>query len=195
MNNITVYPMGHPDAPEAVEADIHEDYRFKGTISCRFVDLPTNNITHIAATYKGPSTRFDFDGGFRRFDHTDIYRHEFITAQNSEDGDVVCTSLVFPSTGETHTGPGVRAETGGEEIELRIDFYSGDVWSGGATFTAADLAALDEEGRPVDENGNRVEDLVLRPRQTIGFLFKGFTLVGIGLEPWGPIEDGPIVIH
>jgi hypothetical protein len=196
LRDITVYPIGHPDAPESVEADIDAEHRFKGSIICRFRDLPAGGITRIAATYKGPSTRFDFDGGFRRFDQPDIYRHEFLTAANSEDNDVVCASLIYPSTGEVHTDAGVTASsTGGEEIELQIDFYNGEAWAGGTTLTSADLAALDDEAKPVDADGNRVEDLVLRPRKTIAFLFKGFTLVGVGLEPWGPIEDGGFDIH
>lgn len=196
MRDVTIYPMGHPESKTVVEADIDELHRFKGTIVCRFRDMPTGSITRIVTTYKGPSTRLDFDGAFRRFDPADVYRHEFPTAENSQQGEVVCTSTVYPSTGETYDDVlSLSPVSGGEEIEFKIDFYNGDTWAGGTTLTKDDLAALDDESKPVDGDGNRVEDLVLRPRKTIALLFKGFTLVGVGLEPWGPAEDGDFDIH
>ncbi len=196
LNNILIYPMGHPSSEIPVEADIDEDHEFKSWLICRFKDLPTNNITRVVVTYKGPSTRFDFDGAFRRFGDTDVYRHEFITAENRINDEVVCRSHVYPSTGELHTrGGAIASPTTCEQVSLRVDFYNGDKWSGGTTFTAADLAALEDSAKPIDEDGNILSDLILHPQKTISFLFEGFTLVGIALDPWGPIENGPIDMH
>jgi hypothetical protein len=194
LRDLTIYPLGHPDGQQAVTADIDEEHRFKGFINYRFVELPANVITRIVTTIKGPATRFGFDGAFERFAPTDIYRHEVNTAQTRQDnGDIVFTSHVYPSTGEVHhdaTADAISRAHGGEEIELQIEFYNGENLSGRITLTSADIAGLDADKKPVDADGNPVTDLVLRPRQTLSFLFRGFTLIGIKLEPWGPIKQG-----
>lgn len=193
LRNVSVYPMGHPDARIEHRADLIPETRFKGKINCRFEDLPPV-LTDIRITYKGHSTRYDFDGVFRNFHPEDITQADFNTVTSlTSDGAVVCSSMLFPSTGSVHAARSRSDDP--QNIALYVEFFSNGFYAGNASFTQDDLLALAPDKRPVDEEGNPITQLVLHPRSTITFTFKGFTLIGIDLVGWGDIDTGDTIIH
>ncbi len=189
-----VFPIGHPSGKEPVEADVDEDCLIKGTIACKFIGLP-ESVTDIEVTYKGLATRYGFDGYFSRFNDDDTHIHRHVATRTRAPGDVEISNHIFPSTGLHHDPLNPDPTATGEPVELEIAFYNGSSWMGGAFFTAADFEALPPDERPVDGDENPLTELVLNPRQTITFTFKGFTVVGIELTDWGEIVQGGGTIH
>lgn len=194
IRNQQIWPLDHPKTGEIVTADIDESCMFKGEIVCRFIGLPERSFTSMNITYAGFSTRYDFDGVFRRFSDDDIHLHQDDLV-GVAGGNLEISNLIYPSAGESHHARDASRSEGGEQFELRIEFYDGENAMGIASFTPADFEALDPSERPVDAEGNPLTELVLKPRDKITIIFKGFVFAGVDLVPWDDPNQGGIVIH
>ncbi|MDR2890426.1 MAG: hypothetical protein LBV18_02325 [Alistipes sp.] len=195
LDDVKVWPLGAVETMTPVTANIDERCEFKSQVICAFEGLPqTAYYTRIETVYKGPATRLGFDGAFSRFNDADIHFHDLSTGGMAF-GDYSYSNLIYPST-QTRFDPNAEPwRGGGEDIELEIRLYIGEMLSGELTVTRDDLTRLDPEDRPVDGDDNPMTDLVLYPRSTIKFTFDDFMLVGVRLTPWGDIETGVIELN
>lgn len=195
----TVYPIGHPMTKDAVEVNIDDNQCYKGTVVLTFKDLPAGmGISQIEAHYNGLATLYNFDGSFYQFTDVDDVMSSFNTADFTSGSDVVFSNLINPSAGTAFgVVPGTRGTRAGvaplspAPLELNINLLNatGDV-VGNIPFTQADFNAMAAADKPVDQNGNPVPSLVLNPRATIKFTFKGFSVFKIEITNWGDIVEG-----
>lgn len=194
-----VYPIGHPEAAVPRTINIDENQRYKGKVITRFKKLPAV-ITRVDIYYKGLSTKYSFDGIFNRFSPNDRILASFDVASNTSGTLTEFHNIINPSAG-TNFGvmPSIsnavkHALVGEEPMELDIRLFdTNNNLVGLIPFTMADFEdfkANNPTKVPVDSAGNPIENLILKPQDTILFTFEGFTVVSIQLYGWGDIIEG-----
>lgn len=207
LDDVTVYPLGSPETLNPVTANMDQKCEFKSTVACRFEGLNDLGIyfSRIETTYIGSATKLCFDGIFAKFNDGDVIYDEILTPNLTTDDRFSYSRTMFPSAGMEFI-PQDEAEVyydgTGDEIEVNIKLYDHTgALSGSLTVNSEELTRLLDEGAinnddlPEDENGNKITDLVLYPRKTITFVFRGLVFVGVELTPWGEIEDGEVILH
>lgn len=209
LSSAMVYPLGHPRSKDVQKVDIDEKQQYKGAVQAIFKELPAL-VQRIDILYKGLATKVNLDGLMSRFSDSDRILASFeVASYRKPNGDVeLPADILSPSVGirfgnmpplsSTDTPINVlgfeREQGEYESLELEVRFYGSDSSQmlGTSYFTKDDLYRLPVDKKPVDENGLPIEDLVLRPQKMIIFTFKNFLVVGITIQGWGDIIQGPI---
>ena len=173
-----LYPIGHPDSQNQHTIDINGGQLYTGTIVHEFRDLPAQ-VTRIDIRYTGLSTRLGFNGLFG-----DESPDDYTLVSYAVGGQRAVThsfqDMYLPSSGTRLDG----AESELTPLKLDVLFYAGEAVIGHFS---------DEISDPVDENGATVSGKVyLRPRHTLKFEYKGFTITGISLVGWEGMHPGDI---
>lgn len=173
-----VYPIGHPEAKTPQTIDISEDHVYIGTIIHEFKDLPSI-ITRIDITYTGLATRFEFGGLFDNITPQDRTQVSYIVDRTSRET-LSYSDKYFPSSGIGLDG----TEYSPVPLQLDVLFYADNKVVGHFS---------DEISDPTDGDGTTITgDVLLHPRQTLKFTYKGFTVTGISLVDWGDIGQGDV---
>lgn len=198
LTTATVYPIGHPESTVHRTINIDDNQRYKSKIVTKFEELPAA-ITRIDIYYKGLATKYLFNGIFDRFSLNDRILASFDVASNTVGNITECHDVINPSVGTVFgtMAPLNRAANHSisqEPLELDIRFFDiNNNLIGAIPFTTTDFEdfKINHPTKvPVDDAGNPIESLVLKPQNTILFTFKGFTVIGIQLYGWGDIIEG-----
>ena len=175
---LMLYPIGHPDSQNQHTIDINGGQLYTGTIVHEFRDLPAQ-VTRIDIRYTGLSTRLGFNGLFG-----DESPDDYTLVSYAVGGQRAVThsfqDMYLPSSGTRLDG----AESELTPLKLDVLFYAGEAVIGHFS---------DEISDPVEENAATVSGKVyLRPRHTLKFEYKGFTITGISLVGWEGMHPGDI---
>lgn len=185
----TALPIGNPACKDPVPANIDQDRCFIASVGTKFIDLPAN-VTRIDIYYRGIATQLRFGGAFARYTGNDVVYKSILTADHKSGNEVNFSNHYMNPSSEILLGY-VNPNRGGsddpKEISLEVEFYSGTQLLGTASYTPGSTYVI-----PTYSDGTTVTDLVLDPKSTINFTFKGFTIVEITLTPWGDITGGEV---
>lgn len=201
---VTAPLLGHPDAKEPVTIDMGGDQCFKGKVDIKFIDLPAA-VSRIDVVYKGLATKVMFDGNFERHGSSDCIIESYKDVSMYRDGNTITlpTDMLNASANlcfdQTECGrPELTEKSATREgspvpLELEVLFYDASGSGvGKATFTDEYFQSMDDAKKPTDGNGNKVESLVLKPRETIKFTFKDFLVINIDLVGWKDTDHGTV---
>lgn len=187
---LSLYPIGHPEAKTLHSVDIDEDQVYNGKITNKFKNLAGLDITRIEVRYTGLATRLSFDGRFDNFTQQDIMQASYELPPPGQSGpDYVFGESYFPSSGYDTGSPDAPATT---LSPLKVDtyFYKGDEIIGWFSFDSENPTGGGIDA-PVDGNGDPISGPVyLKPGDQLTFTYKGFTIVSIELSEWGDISPG-----
>lgn len=188
-----VYPIGHPGSADTIVLDIDKKQRFKGKIEVDIIDLP-DVVTRIDIAYNGLGTRMKFDNYVGRHGNGDcIFASCDVTSLKNGNKVSINDHLVYPSAGYEFAAATRSVPANSLPLEIyAICYDANNSVIGTFGLTNDEFMALPDSKKPVDEDGNPVQSLILESQQTIKFTFKGFTIFGIDLEGWGDTEHGTV---
>ena len=186
---VSLYPIGHPEAKSVHTIDISEENSYNGQITSLFKGVSNLGITRIEVQYSGLATRLCFNGRFDSFTPQDKMQVSYsLSAAGQSGSDYRFSESYFPSSGYNADEPDAP-DTGLTPLKVVTYFYNGDDIIGQFTF---DSGNPDESiDPPVDENGQTINGPVyLKPGKQLTFTYEGFTVVSIKLSEWGDIDTG-----
>lgn len=189
-SQLTIYPIGHPDAKKVHTVDIDEKQTYNGKIVNEFKNIANIGITRIEVHYTGLATRLSFDGRFGSFTPQDIMQatYDLSVSGPSSGTDYKFGESYFPSSGYDVNTPNAP-DTALTPLKVDTYFYKGDEVIGWFSFDSANSSGGMDP--PVDEDGNPITGPVyLKPGTQLSFTYKGFTIVSIKLSEWGDIDPG-----
>lgn len=182
-DEVSVLPIGHPDAQKPHTADMHEDLVHKACINVHFKNLPAQVAT-VEVSYTGLGHCLHFDG--LTMAHSEACRivSRYQIAEAEREGELLkFHDMHYASQGsDIFASATVSKAAAANDILLGATLHFLD--ASGASMGTSVVTDADFERLNPDYDHH------LSPRESITLLFDQFVLIGLELTEWGDIIEG-----
>lgn len=182
-DEVSVLPIGHPDAQKPHTADMNERLLHKACINVHFKNLPAQ-VASVEVSYTGLGHCLHFDG--LTMAHSEACRivSHYRIAEAEREGELLkFHDMHYASHGsDIFAAAAASRAAAANDIPLGATLHFRD--ASGASMGVTAVTEADFTRLNPDFDG------YLSPRESITLLFDQFVLIGLELESWGDITEG-----